>query len=357
MASRDYYEILGVARDAPPDAIKKAFRRLALKHHPDRNRGDKGAEERFKEAARAYEVLSDPAKRAKYDQFGEGLGAGAAGAGSSEPGGGVAFDLDDFFGRHGDLFSDLFGGSFHRARPRRRRGDDVEASLEVDFRTAALGGAVDFTIEGAQRCKACDGRGARGDPKPCASCGGSGRRSRAQPGRRDFFTVTTACAACGGTGVDPTSACTECRGAGVVAASREVKVTVPAGSDDGSLLRLAGLGGAGVEDGPPGDLLVKLRVTADPALRREGDVVHSDVRVPAPIAVTGGKAEAATLRGRAVVTIPPGTRAGAVLRLRQQGIRGADHLVHVVITVPERPTDEELDLWRRLAALAARAPE
>lgn len=361
MATKDYYELLGVARDAPPEAIKKAFRRLALKHHPDRNRGDPQAEERFKEAARAYEVLSDPATRAKYDQFGESLGAGApAGAegGAGDAGGGAAsFDFDDFVGRHGDLFADLFGGQFHRARPRQRRGSDVEAELAVDFRTAALGGAVDFTIESAVACSGCGGRGARGEPRPCASCGGSGRKSRAHPGRRDFFTITGACPACGGSGVDPATACPDCRGAGVVTSRRQVKVTVPAGSEEGAVLRLAGLGGAGRQEGPPGDLLVTLRVNPDPELRRDGDVVHSDVRVPAAIAVAGGKAEAATLHGRAVVTIAPGTQAGAVLRLRKQGVRGADHLLHVVITVPEQPSDEERELWRKLAALAARAKE
>jgi molecular chaperone DnaJ len=353
MASRDYYEVLGVPRDATPDAIKKAFRKLALQYHPDRNPGDKTAEEKFKEAALAYEVLSDADKRKKYDQFGESLGAGIP-TGGAQPGGGFeggAFSFEDFFGRHGDLFGDLFGEQFHRGRtqPRRRRGGDVDAQLEVDLKTAALGGRVEFEIEHEATCDVCHGTGTRGEPKPCKTCGGSGRLSRARPGKRDFFSFTGACPTCHGTGIDPASACPKCGGSGVVPGRRNVTVNVPAGSGDGAVLRLAGLGGAGGDGAPSGDLLITLHIRPDPELRREGDVLHSDVHVPAPIAVVGGKASARTLRGSVQVTVPAGTGTGSILRLRGQGLRGADHLLHVVITVPRDPSDAERELWRQLA--------
>jgi molecular chaperone DnaJ len=364
VASRDFYEVLGVPRDAPADAIKKAFRKLALRFHPDRNPGDKQAEEKFKEAARAYEVLSDAEKRKKYDRFGESLGAefGAGAGAGARPSAGAPpaddFSFEEFLGRHGDLFEDLFGERFHRARPqpRRRRGADVEATLEVDFRTAALGGNVDFAIESAVACDQCGGSGTVGEPRPCASCGGTGRRTEARPGRSDFFSFTGPCPVCRGSGVDPASACPKCRGQGVVASRRHVSVAVPAASEDGAVLRLSRLGGAGSQGGEAGDLLVTIRVLPDPALRREGDVLHSDVHVPAPIAVVGGKATARTLQGELVVTIPAGTTAGSVLRLRKQGLRGGDHLLHVVLTVPKDPTDEEKELWRRLAAPTRPAP-
>jgi molecular chaperone DnaJ len=361
VASRDYYEVLGVARTATADEVKKAFRKLALQHHPDRNPGNKEAEEKFKEAAQAYEVLSDAEKRKKYDQFGESLGANvpfgeggfagsAAGPGGAR-GAGEAFDFDEFLGRHGDLFGDLFGEQFHRARPRRRRGSDVEAELEVDLKTAALGGKVDFAIESAAPCDRCGGSGTIGEPKACANCGGSGRITRAKPGRRDFFSVTGTCPVCRGSGVDPSSACPKCGGQGIAPSRRTVSVNVPAASGDGQVLRLAGLGGAGTNGAASGDLLVTIRVKADPTLRREGDVLHSDVLVPAPIAVTGGSATVRTLRGEVRVTVPPRTTAGSILRLRGQGLRGADHLLRVVLTAPKEPSVEELELWRRLAEL------
>ena len=358
MASRDYYEVLGVPRDASADVIKKAFRKLALQYHPDRNPGDKAAEEKFKEAALAYEVLSDADKRKKYDQFGESLGAGAGAgaaaggrAGGPPPGFEGSFSFEEFFGRHGDLFGDLFGEQFHRGRatPQRREGADVEAQLEVDLKTAALGGKVDFEIETQVTCDECNGTGARGEPKPCKTCGGNGRVTQARPGQRDFFSFTTICPTCHGTGLDPQSLCPKCGGARVIPSRRTVTVNVPAGSGDGATLRLAGLGGAGVDGARSGDLLITLRIRPDPDLRRDGDVLHSDVLVPAPIAVVGGKVTARTLRGSVQVTIPPGTTAGSILRLRGQGLRGADHQLHVVITVPKQPSSEELSMWRQLA--------
>jgi DnaJ-class molecular chaperone len=280
VSPRDFYEVLGVGKDASADDIRSAYRRLALKYHPDKNPGNKQAEEKFKELAQAYEVLSDPAQRSAYDDRDRADPSGwrPGGSGFQDAG---AFSIEEILRRYGDLFGG-FGGFEEEPRPRRggrRRGSDVEGTLPVDFRTAALGGRIEFTM----------------------------------PGKGDRVTVT-----------------------------------IPEGTEDGAVLRLRGVGEPAPRGGQPGDLLLRVHVRPDPEFRREGNDVHADLPVPAPTAVLGGKVTARTLRGEGTVGVPPGTTSGRVLRLKGQGIRGGDHWAHVVVTVPENPTEAEKDLYRRL---------
>jgi molecular chaperone DnaJ len=337
---RDFYEVLGVARDAEPEAIKKAYRRLALRYHPDKNPGDKEAEERFKEAAAAYEVLSDPQRREAYDRKGEAAFEPAE----------FDFSVDDILGRHGDLFASLFGRDFHRRAPR-ARGHDVRTTLAVDFRTAALGGKVELGVQGERPCVSCGGTGSKGSPAACASCQGRGRVTHQAREQGQLFSITSSCPACGGSGLDPASACATCHGTGLDLGVRTLTVTIPEGADTGATLRLKGQGAPGIRGGPAGDLFIELKVRPDPHFRREGDDIHSDAEVPAPMAVLGGSIEVPTLRGASTVRVPPGVSTGSVLRLRHQGVRKGDHLVHVRVAVPRHPTEEQKDLYRRLHEL------
>ena len=228
--SRDLYDVLGVARDADAETIKKAYRGLALQYHPDKNPGDKAAEERFKEAAAAYEVLSDADRRAEYDRGGPAAFEKAHGAEFD-------FSVEDILGRHGDLFESLFGREFHGSRSQAWRGHDVRATLDVDFRTAALGGKIDLLLDGERACKTCNGVGAAGATPSCATCGGRGRVTRQSGKKGEFFSITTACPACGGSGLDPAAACKACGGTGIDRGRRKIQVSIPEGARDGSTLR------------------------------------------------------------------------------------------------------------------------
>jgi molecular chaperone DnaJ len=300
MIDQDIYELLGVARDASADEIKKAYRKLALEFHPDKNPGDAKAEERFKEITLAYEILSDAGKREEYDQ----RGRRAYQADHTADFSAEDISIEDILGRHGDLFGSLFGSRFHARRP------------------------------AAQRGPRCEGRGTAGSATACTTCKGSGRVTHQAGERGQFFSVTDICSNCGGSGLAPGSACAECAGSGVVKGDRRLTVTIPQGASDGQVLRLRGLGGPGTRGGPAGDLLLHLQVAADPRFRREGNDLHTDVDVPASTAVLGGKVAVETLKGEASVTIPADTGAAAKLRLKGQGIDGADLYVHVRITVP-----------------------
>lgn len=353
---RTPYEILGVSSTATPEEIKKAFRALALRYHPDKNPGDKQAEERFKELAGAYETLSSPEKRQEYDDAVAGRAASGTGPrGPFGPEGPEPFDsevesmsIDEILRRFGGIFGGEFGEQVHRSRRGARPGHDAEVELEVDFRTAALGGKVSVSISGAVSCPHCAGRGAIDEHPECASCRGSGRVTAQSREKGQFFTVTRACPACHGTGVDPSKECPECRGEGTLERARRLKITVPEGTEDGGILRLAGLGGAGTGGGPPGDLLVHIRVRPDPVFHREGNDVHSDVAVSPAIAALGGKTPMQTLRGRVNLTIPPGTSSGVRLRLRDLGIQGGDHVARVMIIVPEKLTSRQRELFEEL---------
>ena len=287
MATKSLYETLGVAEDATEAEIRAAYRKLAIRYHPDKNPGDASAEEKFKELTQAYEVLSDEKRRGEYDRRRKG-GYGPVDFGDLFGGAG-GFSIEDILQRHGDLFGG-FGVPFHAGRMQ-RRGRDMQADLRVDFVTAARGGKTDVSLR-------------------VPSLGSS---------QGDV---------------------------------RRVSVTIPAGSEDGDVLRLAGLGGAGVEGGPPGDLLLRIVVPSQPEFRRVGDDVHVEVRVPAWMAVLGGRADVRTLDGQATVRVPPGTTSGRLLRLKGQGIRGGDLLARVLVEVPAQPTDAERALYEKLRALS-----
>jgi molecular chaperone DnaJ len=348
LARRDYYEILGVSREADAETIKKAYRKLALKYHPDRNPGDPAAEERFKEAAEAYAVLSDPEKRRRYDLYGhEGLGAEAAFRG---------FD-QDIFAEFSDILGDLFGfgGLFGEGRrTRRRRGDDLRYDLEIDFEEAVRGLETRIQVPRLELCPSCRGSGAadRGI-STCPQCRGRGQVAF----RQGFFTVARTCGRCGGVGRVVVRPCARCRGAGRVEQERTLVVRIPPGVSDGTRLRLAGEGEAGPEGQPPGDLYVVLHVREHPVFRRQGQDILCEVGVSFPQAALGARIEVPTLDGRETLDVPPGTQSGTVFRLPGRGVpsldgrsRG-DQLVTVVVRTPTNLTPAERQLLERLAEL------
>ncbi|MFH1144295.1 MAG: J domain-containing protein [Candidatus Eisenbacteria bacterium] len=348
---KNYYEVLDVARTASPEEIKKAYRRQAILFHPDKNPGDAQAEEKFKDLSQASEILSDPRKRREYDAALAGRRARGGATGGQKPAGERDWSVEDFLSRFGDLFHGDFGESFHRDRPPGGPGPDIETALEVDFRTAALGGKVRVTLAGQTPCPDCSGRGAVGAVEACPACKGSGRVTQRADRRGQFFTVTQPCPTCHGTGASPGQLCPRCGGSGVMDSTRQLDITIPPATTDGSTLRLRGLGGAGRAGGPAGDLLVKVGVRPDAEFRTEEGAVHSDLHVPVTTAALGGQVNVRTLHGEARLTIPPGTSSGAQLRMKGQGIGGGDHIVHVLVTVPARLSDRERELFEELKRL------
>ena len=348
---RDYYEVLGIARDADGTTIKRAYRRLAVQYHPDRNPGDAEAEEKFKEAAEAYAVLSDGEKRARYDRFGH---QGVGGAGS--PFGGGGFD-PTVFGDFADILGDLFGFGGGRRRGGRapQRGADLRYDLAIGFEEAAFGAEKTLKIPRLERCESCSGTGSEGEstPTPCTTCGGRGQ-VRFQQG---FFTVARPCPRCQGQGQVIDDPCQVCQGEGRVEKERSIEVKIPAGVDTGARLRLRGEGEHGLLGGPQGDLYVVMHVEPHETFRREGPHVLSELEIAYPQAVLGAEVEVETLHGKSAVEVPPGAQHGQEFRLRGEGIerldRGGrgDHLVFLRVRVPHpRELDEErVDLLRRLA--------
>jgi molecular chaperone DnaJ len=353
---QDYYELLGVARDADEGQIKKAFRRLARELHPDVNPEDPGAEQRFKEAAEAYEVLSDPERRSTYDRYGhEGLRSGGY-APSFDTFGSFSDVFDAFFGGGGSGggFGGIFGGG-GRGGP--AQGGDVAVSVEVDLAQAASGARLDVAYEAVERCERCHGNGAEpGTPiETCERCGGSGQLRAVS--RTPFGQVVRAapCDACHGDGRVPKEPCGVCGGRGLTVARKELGVDVPAGIADGQRMRLAGRGHTGEHGGPPGDLYVLVRVKEDERFVRDGDDLVTVLDVPAPLAALGGSFEVPTLNGPADVEIHPGTQPGETIVLRGRGMpalragRGGDLRVVVNVQIPRRLTGEQRELLERLA--------
>jgi molecular chaperone DnaJ len=349
MAKRDYYEVLGVEKNAGAQEIKSTYRKLAVRYHPDRNPGDKEAEERFKEAAEAYEVLSDGEKRARYDRFGHQAVAGAGSAGFDPT---IFADFSDILG---DLFG--FGGGRRSGAGGMTRGSDLRYDLTLTFEEAAFGTETKLRIPRLETCPRCSGHGGADGAAPavCPACGGRGQVRYSQ----GFFTVARTCPQCQGEGRVITKPCQECGGEGRVERERSISVKIPAGVDTGARLRLSGEGEHGRHGGPPGDLYVVLAVRPHKRFRREGATVYSQLTISYPQAVLGASLEVDTLRGKAPIEIAAGTASGRELRLRGQGIerldgsgRG-DQVVAVEITVPQ-PRDlgeEEVQLLRRLAEL------
>lgn len=333
---RDYYEILGASRDAAKDELKAKYRKMALKYHPDRNPGDKEAEDKFKEAAEAYEVLQDDKKRQLYDQYGH---RGVEGAGYQGAGG-----FEDIFSNFGDIFEDFFGfgggggGGQRRQRSNVRRGSDLRYDLTIDFMEAAFGTDKEIDIEKMEQCSTCDGTGAAGGaaPETCGNCNGTGQYTQSQ----GFFTVRTTCPYCRGKGSTIANPCTECRGAGRVSVAKAVTLKIPAGVDAGSKLRLTAEGESGAHGGPPGDLYVFLNVKPHKFFKRSNTDVVCLVEISFVQAALGDKIEIETLQGKETLKIPKGTQYGDTFRLRGEGIpslrggRRGDQIIQVEIKTP-----------------------
>lgn len=342
---RDYYEILGVAPDASEPEIKKAYRKLAIRYHPDRNPGDSTAEERFKEAAQAYAVLSDPQKRSRYDRFGH-EAPGAGGFSGFDP---------DIFADFSDILGDFFGFGGRRRRSGAMPGADLRYDLSLSFEEAAFGAEPTLRIPRLERCDSCGGSGSEGaeGSEVCSACGGQGQLRFSQ----GFFTVARTCPRCRGEGTVIVDPCSQCGGSGRLEQEQSLQVKIPAGVEEGARLRLAGEGEHGPRGGPPGDLYVVIHVEEHDVFRRQGADVFSELVISYPQAVLGTEVEIDTLHGPSQLTIPAGSRHGDLLTLRGQGTprlggggRG-DHHVTLAIDVPKsRDLDgEELRLVRELA--------
>ncbi len=315
MAKRDYYEVLGVSRDASEADIKKAYRRLAMKHHPDRNPDDPKAEAAFKEAKEAYEILSEKEKRAVYDQHGHAGVEAAAGGGRGGPG----FSPGDAFGDiFGDVFGDIFGGG-RRGRSTVFRGADLRYELSLTLEQAVFGDTINLTLPTVVNCETCGGSGARPGTKPvtCKTCEGAGQVRMSQ----GFFSIQQACPACRGSGQQVENPCGSCQGRGRVQKSKTLAVKVPAGVDNGDRIRLTGEGEAGQNGGPPGDLYVEIRIQPHDIFERDGADLSCGIPVNFAVAALGGAVQVPTLDGEVTLKIPAETQSGRVFRLRGKGVR------------------------------------
>ena len=358
---RDYYEVLGVSKTASADEIKSAYRKLAMKYHPDRNPGDKAAEEKFKEAAEAYDVLRDPDKRQRYDQFGHQAFAGGAGGGYGAGG----MSMDDIFSMFGDLFGghgggsfggfgDFFGGGGRRADPNGPQpGDDMTMELEIDFDEAVFGSERTLQLTLPDQCPECGGTGAAkgSSRKTCPTCRGRGQVVSGG----GFFQVRQTCPHCGGAGSVIEKPCSNCRGTGQVKKPRELTLRIPKGVDTGARLRLSGKGAGGLRGGPPGDLYVMLHVRPSDIFEREDNDLYVNVPVSPVTAALGGSVDIPTPDGIANVNIAAGTPNGKLLRLRGKGVsdlRGGpagDLVARIVVEVPQRLTGKQRGALQDLA--------
>ena len=342
---RDYYEVLGVARDVGAQDLKSAYRKVALQFHPDRNPGNPEAEEKFKEASEAYEVLSDPEKRARYDRFGHGQNF-------NFEGGFNASSINDIFG---EIFGDIFGGARGR-RGGRSRGSDLRYNLEISFEEAAFGCEVQVKVPRPKTCEPCKGSGSKsGQRRTCPTCNGEGEVRFTQ----GFFAVSRACHTCGGQGSVVADPCTHCGGKGKIDSESTLTVKIPGGVDTGTRVRLAGEGEPGDMGGAPGDLYVVVHVREHPIFVREDTEVLCEIPISFPQAALGSQIDVPTLDGKVKMKIPSGTQTGKVFRLKGKGIphlhgggRGDQH-VRVVVEIPTQLSREQKDLLERFEELSA----
>ena len=361
---RDYYEVLGVPREAADDDIKKAYRKLALQYHPDRNPGNVEAEEKFKEISEAYEILSDPQKRQTYNQFGHrAFAPGGGGGGAGGFGGFGGIDLEEAlrtfmgaFGGGGSIFDDFFGGGGRGGRDSREsanRGADLRFDLEIDFEESVFGSQRDLTLPVMDECSACKGSGAEPGSKKesCRRCGGRGILVTAT----GFLQMRHTCPNCNGTGETISNPCRTCRGEGRVKGRRTISLKIPAGVETGSRLRLAGKGEGGTRGGAPGDLYVVLHVRAHEIFQRHDEDIVIDMPLPFHIATLGGEIEVPTIHGYTRLKIPAGTETGTVFRLRGkgltgiQGLRDGDQHVRAIVEIPTHLDGKLRDLLKSVA--------
>lgn len=355
MAKRDFYETLGVAKNASDEEIKKAYRKLAMKFHPDRNPDSKQAEDKFKEAKEAYEMLSDPQKREAYDRFGHaGVdpnmgGAGGAGAGFS---GGFSDAFGDIFG---DIFGGGGGGGRQRGGPQVYRGADLRYNLDITLEQAANGFDTTIRVPSWDECDTCHGSGAKPGTSAttCGTCGGHGQ-VRMQQG---FFSIQQTCPKCHGSGKVIADPCSPCAGSGRVKRNKTLEVKIPAGIDDGMRIRSTGNGEPGMNGGPPGDLYVEIHIKQHAVFQRDGDDLHCEMPISFAKAALGGEIEVPTLSGKVSFSVPEGTQSGKTFRLRSKGVKGVrsgfpgDLFCHVVVETPIKLTDRQKDLLREFEQL------
>ena len=358
--ARDYYEILGVSRNADKEELKSSYRRLARKYHPDVNK-EAGAEDRFKEISRAYEVLSEPETRDRYDRFGEaGVAAGAGGAGFQD-----FSDVGGFADIFENLFNNFAGGVAGGQQSQRRRngpvrGDDLRLDLKLDFREAVFGGEKEIRISHMETCEVCSGSGAKPGTRPrsCSTCTGSGQVRRVTRTPFGSFTQVSACPTCNGTGQMIEDKCETCNGLGAHQVTKKLKITIPAGVDNGTRLRISSEGDSGQRNGPPGDLYVYLFINEDAEFKRDGINILSEIKISYLQAILGARIEINTVDGLVEQVIAPGTQPNIVLTLEDRGVprlgnpvsRG-NHLVTVLVDIPTKLSSEERELLEKLAKI------
>lgn len=359
MSKRDYYEILGVSRDAAETEIKKAYRQLALKYHPDKNPGNKEAEEKFKEAAEAYDVLSNPEKRKKYDQYGH------AGVGGNYGGGGYGMSMDDILSQFGDIFGDAFGGAFGGfsgfggGRQKRRsvnRGSNLRVKVKLTLEEVAKGVEKKIKVNKYVSCTSCNGSGAKSGSgfSDCSTCHGSGQVTKVTSTFLGRMQTTSTCPACGGEGRVIVNKCAECNGNGIVNGEEIITINIPAGVEDNMQLSLSGKGNAGARSGIPGDLIILVEITDHPDFIRDGNNLLYNAFISFPDATLGASIDVPTLDGKARLKIAPGTQSGKILRLKGKGIPSLNHydtgdmLVYLNVWTPSDLSREEREILEKL---------
>ncbi len=356
MEKRDYYEVLGLTKSASKDDIKKAYRKLSKQYHPDLNK-EPGADEKFKEIAEAYEVLSDDQKKARYDQFGhEDPNAGFGGGGFG--GGG--------FGGFEDIFSSFFGGGGRRQDPNApRKGDDLQYRMNIKFEEAIFGKETEIEIPKDETCDTCHGSGAKPGTKPetCSTCNGAGQVNQAVDTPFGRMMNRRTCSTCHGTGKIIKEKCSTCRGEGKVQKRKKIKVTIPAGVDDGQQIRVTGQGEPGINGGPAGDLYIMFRVQGHNEFERDGDDIYYELKLTFPQAALGDEIEVPTVHGKVKLRIPAGTQSGAQFRLKDKGVKNVhgygtgNQYVTVKVVTPEKVTERQKQLLREFAEISGDIPE